>query len=383
MRLSEQNIKARIVHPEEEVRLVAAGYFANSFSRDDTVMPRVIQAVEHYGRETAFCMLRDAEHLTQTPATLDWLMAELRRDYNCRDVEQDNYRFSLGLILLQADPHLLAKRHREILHLPAFPEELQKPLDERLKLHFMGFPEVWAELERLGRETMRRGETTSAEYHRFDRIIHALVRHPETADLIHKLLQWDFQGRDGALMEWLEPEIVQMAGELRMEAAIPWIIARGDESEEAVIDEIGRALGKIGTDAVVTAIAQRWESADSDLRHSLCEALEHIHTDLCCEKCLELLAPEEDFEVALALGYALMAHFCFEGIEPVRGLVAGDDGDLVGDQFDLRYRLIAAATVMEATFPEYNKWHADALKNNYGRKEGPPARLADAFRRSG
>ena len=82
MRLLEPKIKAAILHPDEEVRVTAVSYFSGSFSQDETIMPLVIQAVETYGREKAFRILRAAESLTQTHATAEWLVRELRRGYD-------------------------------------------------------------------------------------------------------------------------------------------------------------------------------------------------------------------------------------------------------------------------------------------------------------
>ena len=65
----------------------------------------------------------------------------------------------------------------------------------------------------------------------------------------------------------------------------------------------------------------------------------------------------------------------------VRDLVLGDEDDLEPDERGLRYRLLAAATVMGETSPEYDEWYKVALKSNWGWGDYKPARLADAFRR--
>ena len=44
--------------------------------------------------------------------------------------------------------------------------------------------------------------------------------------------------------------------------------------------------------------------------------------------------------------------------------------------------IVAAATLMEQSFPEYKRLHAEAVKTNYGWKQirnHKPSRLADAF----
>jgi hypothetical protein len=46
MRLTDDQIKQGIIHPEQLVRDVAVRYFSESFSSDPTVMPLVIQAIE-------------------------------------------------------------------------------------------------------------------------------------------------------------------------------------------------------------------------------------------------------------------------------------------------------------------------------------------------
>ena len=73
MPLLEAKIKQAILHPEEEVRLTALGYFAGSQTADETIMPLVIEAVEKYGWRQAFRLLRDGDDLPQTVATVAWL----------------------------------------------------------------------------------------------------------------------------------------------------------------------------------------------------------------------------------------------------------------------------------------------------------------------
>jgi hypothetical protein len=59
MRLTVEKIKQSILHTDEEVRLTAVSYFADSFSLDPTAMPLVVQAVEKFGRDSSFSILRN------------------------------------------------------------------------------------------------------------------------------------------------------------------------------------------------------------------------------------------------------------------------------------------------------------------------------------
>ena len=147
MRLPEPEIKSAILHPQEDVRLTAVGYFSDAFSSDLTVMPLVIQAVEIFGRETAFRILRDAERLPQTKDSIQWLSDELRRDYDTQDVAQDNYRFAVAIALSRTQVELLSADFND---LPAFPSELKPAVNERLEMASGDFETAWQAFETLG-----------------------------------------------------------------------------------------------------------------------------------------------------------------------------------------------------------------------------------------
>ena len=319
MRLSEAKIKRAILHPESEVRLTAVDYFAGSQSCDPDVMPLVIQAVEKYGRDSSFRLLRYAEHLVQTAATLEWLIDELRRDFDIEDINADNIRFALDLVVLAAPVNLLQKRKPDIDLLAAFAFELRGPLDERLDMANWGLEKCWEALEELGRRTMKKGDFTVNETRYASRIIESLAQYPdERGDMVLELLQSEFPAKGKRLMHWLEPEIVRLAGRMRLESAIPILVEHLHSDEDSLIDAAETALMKIGTDAVVEAIADDWPDASDDFRGGAADVLDKIHSDLCVKNCIEFLEFEDDLETAVALGHALLSHFAFEGIEPVQ-----------------------------------------------------------------
>jgi hypothetical protein len=201
MRLPEAKIKQAVLHPESEIRLTAVSYFADSQSSDPEVMPLVIEAIEKYGRDSSFRLLRDAEHLVQTALTLDWLVNELRWDFDTEDINADNFRFALGLVVLASPVDLLGKRKADIDRLTAFPAELRGPLDERLEMANWGFEKCWEALEELGRRTMKKGDVTANETRNASRIIESLARFPnERGEMVLDLLQGHFPPKGRRLM---------------------------------------------------------------------------------------------------------------------------------------------------------------------------------------
>ena len=377
MRLPESDIKSAILHPQEDVRLTAVGYFSDAYSSDPAVMPLVIQAIEVYGRETAFRILRDAERLPQTEDSIRWLSKELRRDYDTQDVAQDNYRFAVAIALSRTQVELLSADFND---LPAFPSELKPAVNERLEMASWDFETAWQAFETLGRQTMQQGDFTQADLHRSVRIIESLAQYPDDrGDFVMCLLRREYPPGDDTLLYWLDPSIVELAGEMRLQQAIPVLMERLHEEELSMVDAVITALSKIGGDAVVEAIAEQWGDWSDEWCEMVAEVMKHIHTDRSVQSCLEFLKEEEVPDVQIYLANTLLGHFSNDAIGLVRALVLGDEDDLEPDQRDLRYRLLAVATIMDATFPEYDAWYAEALQNNWGWGDYEPARLADAF----
>ena len=378
MRLPESNIKSAILHPQEDVRLTAVGYFSDAFSNDLTLMPLVIEAVKKYGRETAFRILRDADRLPQTEDSIRWLSDELRRDYDTQDVAQDNYRFAVAIALSRTQVELLSA---DFIDLPAFPSELKAAVNERLEMASWDFEAAWQAFETLGRQTMQQGDFTQADLHRSVRIIESLAQYAEErGDFVMCLLRREYPPGDDTLLFWLDPSIIELAGEMRLQQAIPVLMERLHEEELSVVDAVITALGKIGGDAVVEAIAEQWGDWSDEWCEMVAEVMKHIHTDRSVQSCLEFLKEEDVPDVQIHLANALLGHFSNDAIELVRALVYGDEDDLEPDQRDLRYQLLAVATIMDVTFPEYDAWYAEALQNNWGWGDYEPTRLANAFR---
>lgn len=380
MQFTESQIKAAILHPEEEVRLTALAYFADSYSTDESIMSAVIEAIETHGRESAFRTLRDADRLPQSGFSFNWLLDELRVDFNPTDIEQDNYRFAVCLALLSAPLKLLAERRSEIIECRNFASELRPALDELTSMASWDWETGWNALVEFARE-LRRREATNLDWHRHARLIRVLgSMQEEGADQILNLLKGRYRGTDRELMQWVDPWIVELAGAMQIKEAVPLIIDRVFDGDESVTDECGTALAGIGGDEVVKALSAEWWEANDEFRSVAAEALNHIHSDLSAEVCLEFLSEEQNSDIAMSLGTAVLSHFTIGHIDAVRELVLGYDDDLEPEQWDLRYKLIATATITEERFPEYEPWRSEAIESNYGSGGFARPRIADNFR---
>jgi HEAT repeat protein len=191
------------------------------------------------------------------------------------------------------------------------------------------------------------------------RVVEALAPQGEKyVERILDLLGKKVEDFDTDPMVWMEVFLVELAGEMRLEPAIPLIVKKLHEDGDYLLEECIEALGKIGTDAAAEAVTEGWLEAKWDYRLYATTALEYIHSDTTVRKCLELLPQDKDLNIRTKLADALLSQFADEGIEPVREIVQREDYDPMDS--DLMRKLVAVSTVMGVNYPEYPIWKQEA-----------------------
>jgi hypothetical protein len=366
MRLPESKIRDAIVHPERSVRGETLRYFADCYSRDSEAMPMAIRAIEMYGRSDAFFDLHDLAQLAQTEATVEWAIKALDRD---QDGAHDRDRFfpALSLVLCSADTRLVEPRAAEILQAQGFSKDSHEDFQERLRLASWDADQCWHELQRVSAQAV--GESFDVDFDYADRLVEVLARKGEKyVDRILDLLAKEVEDIENDPISCLQIFLVVLAGEMRLERAVSSVVKKLHECDDAISEDCVEALGKIGTDAAATAVAEGWLDAAWDYRLYAASALERIHSDTTVRQCLELMPQEKDLLIRTELADALLTQFADESIEPVRAMV--DKRAYDATHSDLMRRLVAISTVVGVSFPEYPIWKRQAEE-----------RLADQERR--
>lgn len=359
MRLPEAKIKEAILHPEKLARQEAMHYFADCFSRDTEVMPLAIQAIEKYGRQQAFLYVHPLADLVQTEATVEWTIRELHKEEDKAE-DRDTYFPALSRLLCNADPRLLVPRAQEILQAPGFLKDLTFEFQERLDLLAWDADRCWKELDDICREAAK-PEMADVNFGHAHRVVEALPRQGDKyTEKVLELLGQKVTDFENDPMSWLEIFLVELAGEMRLERAVPLIVAKLHEMGEILSEECVDALGMIGTEAAAEAVAEGWLTSEWDYRIYATSALEKIHSNMTVKKCLELLPQDKDEDIRTKLADALLAQFAFEGIEPVRQMI--ERGEYDSSSLDLLHRLVAVSTIMDVTFPELPMWKREAEK---------------------
>lgn len=108
----------------------------------------------------------------------------------------------------------------------------------------------------------------------------------------------------------------RLAGELRLEAAVPYLTEMLTKGDEGLSEECHWALIRIGTVSVVEHLTQSYRDSDPIQRLSIPSILENIHSDVSVKACLAFLATERDPSMRGYLIQAILHNCSSEGIEP-------------------------------------------------------------------
>jgi SEC-C motif len=364
VRLSEDKIKEAILHPDLEVRDTAIRYFYSSTSPDHTLMPLAIQAIERYGRTKAFSFTHYLNLLPQTEQTIGWVVAELQGDFQGQPEERYFYFLNLSRLVCHADIRLVAQRVPEIFHAPHFDAKERLAFRERLDLFGWNAETCWQALLNHCEQNKDKNNIEEFDLGHALWIVEALARQPhEYQEQIVAILSEQVHGFHHDPRKWLQPLMAKLAGELRLQAAIPPLVGNLGHRSSFLSDQSMFALEKIGTEEVVSLVCDLFPRASSDFRLYASDLLCKIHLDLTVQRVLGLLPGETDLAIRLNLCEALLDHFSLECVEPARQLIKHHD--LTPDIRHLRSSLTAACKIMGTRFPEFDVWEAKAKKDSH------------------
>jgi hypothetical protein len=362
VRYPEDKIKEAILHPDLDVRDTAIRYFYSPTRPDHTLMPLAIRAIEEYGRTNAFSFTHYLNPLPQTEQTIGWVIAELQRDFEGRPEERHFYYLNLSRLLCHADIRLVAQHAPEVFHAPHFDPNEQTAFQERLELFGWNAERCWQALRQYCEANRDKDNLEEFDLGHALRIVEALARQPhEYREQIVALLTEEVHDFRHDPRKWLQPLIANLAGEMRLQAAFPPLVANLGHPYRFLADQSMFALAKIGGDDVVAAVCDLFPRASRDYRLWAGDLLCKIHLDATVQRVLELLPGETDPAVRLNLCEALLDHFSDEGIEPARQLLK--QHGLTPDLRGLRSSLIAVCKVTGSRFLEFDVWLEEANRD--------------------
>jgi hypothetical protein len=336
--LTPQQVIPFLDHDDPEVRQHAVLYLAGANDPSPASADDLWRAIDKLGGpQQAFSHVDRLEMLPQTDESIARTLAAL-------PAAGVDARHALVRVLRSLDLELV-RRHRDAIRsAEAVPAEVNEHLD-----HSDG---LWDRLIEKAKE-LEGKQLTEADALAAERIIEALARRPEVADRAVELL------RDPAVHDWREVVVADLVGEMRLdrpEAVEALIDKLRDQEADILWETAGEGLVRVGNDAVVERLAERFASEDWGFRISAAGVLGRIKRPSAEAAILRLMPGEADKEVTTFLVASLL-DLCPtdpQALEEARRVIL--DGKYDPGTADLKMMLVSVGTMVDYEPAEAAEW---------------------------
>ena len=195
----------------------------------------------------------------------------------------------------------------------------REAISERIWFPSRPDEDLWADFDEFCRTQQEEDSIADEDFGFACRVMEALGCHQaKYADKVLAIIG----GETDELGTWKEGFAIRLAGEMKLEAAIPLMIATLHEApEDWISEECHRAFAKIGSETVVANFSNDYATSDWFERMFYACVLEDIHSDQAVQTCLDFLNLEEDLDIKGLLLQSVLFNFSTEGIEPARQFI--------------------------------------------------------------
>jgi hypothetical protein len=161
---------------------------------------------------------------------------------------------------------------------------------------------------------------------------------------------------------WRQGVAVQLAGELRLSSAVPYLVPLLHDDEEGLNNDVLEALPRLAADEVLAELDRRYPTADWGFRWSATTAVEQLPADRSIATLWSWYKIEADKPMRRRILRALLRNFVQDAIEPARNeLSSGDSPD--AELTQLRIEFVAFCTLTGLDFPELETWREQARQD--------------------
>jgi hypothetical protein len=343
--LTPDQIKPYILHSEIIVSRAAISYFSESnlYLNNPSLMPLILQKLKQLNKgETIY--LHQAYPFEQSRETVSELVELLDSTHT-----DANTKFHLAKILINSELSLL----EPYLNVLAQQEGLFKQIQARIDISNMENTVLFEAFENFLKTAYGKYMNEIDTFYG-DELIHELARRKcVTPDhLLHVL---DSHDPDEFGYETIY--YAQLAGEMQLEAAIPLLCGFLGAEDDVLPEYAMHALVRIGTEAVVTTLAEKYTQATEEYyRLYASDVFGKIKLPASEEALLALLPGEENLTHATKLANGLCELGSIKGIPMIQALV--EDGYDSG-YLDLKESLYAHCVISGIQLPQMNLWKLD------------------------
>jgi hypothetical protein len=318
-------------------------------------MPVAVQAIEKWGWDEAFEFPHVIADLAQTEETLLWLVGELAKLGRPADRTCANRCMHLSRAIAATDPGLILRHEARIMELDGLGLSEREIIADRTSLLARDAHSSWKELERFCEDSKRKRYVNEVNLDHAYSLVEAVAREGAAfGDRVTGILSEDIETYEGSPMVWMEGLAARLAGEMRLEAAVPLLVGKLHVDGDWTNEQCSRALAQVGTDDVVAAIEEDYPDSEDFYRIYAMGALEDIHSDASLEACLRLFNYEEDLDLKLNIAHAVVGQYSPDVIKAMRGFAL--DCPPHRERNSLRDMLVAVAPLTGTDFPEMEEW---------------------------
>lgn len=337
-----EQVKGFILHPESFVSNTALQYFADSFlyENDTTLMPLVLEKLKQ-SKEAGTVHLH---HTYKFPLTEE-AIRELLALHQSPSID-NNTKFHLQIILRHCSP----EQSIPFMELVGQDPSWQKLLDQKRNLANMDDQELLDVFKVfIVQSTGKSWDEFDTAYG--DEIVNELSRRRcmDTEAVLQKLRDNDPQDPSYEV-----PYLIQLAGLLKLEAAIPVLCGFFGSEDDLLLENAKEALVRIGTAGVVTTLTEQYSIAErGSFRLYASGVYGKIKLPASEEALLRLLPEERDLTNATILADGLCELGSNKGLPIVQAMLEGDyDRGLL----NLTESIYAYCVISDTPHPSLHKW---------------------------
>lgn len=310
MRLTEEDMKAGLLHPRRPVRNVVVKHFVESLTNDPDVTRQAIRGVEQFG----WSRFLTWEHMfSRLPlndeASFVWVCDQMERTDD--EAPSQRQKGHLARMLAGGEITLIQRHSSRLLEAQGLPLKEKASLRMRLDIAQLEPDECWRRLEA---HCERAKETTSfaeAKIHEAELLLEPIVRAgnrfaPNVLEILRRPLP---PPEGGGADAWLIAMAIIVAGRLRLEEAAPLLWKFLDLDWDWHSELISDALVRIGTPSVVQLARERYPDAEWSVRNFANNLFENIRCEEAVAAIPAMLEAEDDDEFRGQLGAAAAMQF--------------------------------------------------------------------------
>lgn len=368
--ISTEKLKEFILDTDSDVRREAACYFYEGHIQDSQILPLTLQACQKYGFQDCGLLLFHARRQIADDFTAAKLLKVLH------ETDDINIQIHLTHLLSNAGISFL-ETNIDVMPTP-FSERQWNIARNRIKFDGLSGKQLWQALE----EYSEKCENQKIDASYCDPLITSLAHYnyPEPSRICELI-----EENEG---KWLELFLIQLAAERKIEQAIPVINKKLAEDNLSLSDTCSKALARIGTETVVSAIKKEFESSSWDYQISASDILGRIklpQSEAAIIEILENNGKDLPRDIYCNLCFSLCDLFSDKAFHYGKDVV--DDAKAL-EIDSMRERLIVLSRVLDYPLPPktLEKWKKEIalepqLRSEQRQKDNPELfRLSETLR---